>query len=229
MRFNQHVWFAGLAVLCLTNVCWSDAIFDGTIYRTGGRDVGAPYSTISDVHTTVDHVRFTANAPGIVEFDLLSWEGGVHYEGLSTPTDLNGDGEIAFFDTHIRLFRDDGFLDAADLLSSNDDSTSTIGDDGSIHSRDSWLSYNLPAGEYILAVGALDLEVQEAIAGFDFTSRGPATHPLDYPSAMIINDHGDYRVTFIGDVTVMPVPAPGAAMLAFLGLGAVGWLKRRIA
>jgi len=31
------------------------------------------------------------------------------------------------------------------------------------------------------------------------------------------------------ELTVVPVPAPGAALLAFIGLGMAGWVKRRVA
>ena len=63
------------------------------------------------IGSTVDHWTFTARSTGLVAIDVLSWEAPA---GIAT--DLNGDGEIAFFDSVIYLFRDDGVLDASDFV-----------------------------------------------------------------------------------------------------------------
>ena len=57
----------------------------------------------SQISTTVDHWGFTVNTAGTIVMDILSWEGAA--------VDVNGDGEIAFFDPFIYLMRDDGSLE----------------------------------------------------------------------------------------------------------------------
>ena len=153
---------------------------------------------------------------------MLSWEGipsGSYHLDPTVPTDLNGDGEIAYLDTYIYLFRNDGSLDAGDLVGSCDDAHGYGLSDGTIRGVDSYLSEFLSVGDYILAVGGYGLDIAEAIAGHNTTSRGPATNLAPYPSAATVYDHGDYRVTFSGDV----VPEP--ATICLLGLG--GLLLRR--
>ena len=77
-------------------------------------------------------------------------------------------------DPFIYLFRDDGSLGVDDLIGSNDDSSSTFGD-GSVHSFDSFLSQNLLAGNYILAIGAFNLSVGEAISQVNAPNSYPST------------------------------------------------------
>ena len=173
--------------------------------------------------TTVDHWGFTVNTAGTVVIDILSWE------GAGGGVDVNGDGEIAFFDPHIYLFRDDGMLGTGDIVASNDDPSSSIGfGDGSITTHDSYLSESLATGNYILAVGAFSLSAAAAIAG-----DNPGG--VDYPSTIVAgsivpNDHGDYQITWTGDITITSdpgtaddmgvIPEPSTAIIWTL-LGAI--------
>ena len=59
---------------------------------------------------SVDRIGLNVLSDGPVVFDVLSWEQGIESPGGHTnaPIDLNGDGEIAFFNAELFLFRDDG-------------------------------------------------------------------------------------------------------------------------
>jgi PEP-CTERM motif len=193
-------------------------IVDGTLYRTGGLPLGAAaawYSgTDNAVQTTVGIHRFTVNSPGSVTFDILSWE-GAGGSSTSPPTDINGDGEIAFFDAHIRLYN--ALTNA--LVMANDDSDATFGD-GSIYNRDAFMSANLAAGDYFLAVGSFDFNDADALSGSAF-----GTGPITWNGASyVVADHGDYRLTVTGDVS--EIPEPGAMALAGLVLAGVGLARR---
>ena len=50
------------------------------------------------IGTTIDRWYITVG-PGALSYDVLSWE--VNFSG--NPVDVNGDGEIAFFDAKIML------------------------------------------------------------------------------------------------------------------------------
>ncbi|WP_165456809.1 PEP-CTERM sorting domain-containing protein [Aquabacterium lacunae] len=158
---------------------------DGTLYRTGGLQLGAAapwYSGSGDlVQTTVGIHRFTVNSPGSVTFDILSWE-GAGGSSTSPPTDINGDG--------------------------------------SIYDRDAFMSANLAAGDYFLAVGSWDFDDVDALSGSAF-GRGPITWN---GASYVVADHGDYRLTVTGDVS--EIPEPGAMALAVLVLAGVGLARR---
>ena len=209
------------AVLAATNYAFA-FVTSGTIYEVQD-EFG------SDIGSTVDHWYFTVNSAGIVVIDTLSWE--VDSEDFDFDSDynetidVNGDGEIAFIDVYIYLFSDDGSLDVDDLLYSNDDSFNTFGD-GSIHGYDSYLSVFLNPGDYILAIGAFYLDTNEAVAGFNEQS-----YPLsaDGLGNYIFIDHGDYQITWTGDLTITrgPIPEPGSAVLAAIAVVGLSAARRR--
>lgn len=199
-------------------------VINDTILRVGGVALGStgPWFTgaADSVETTVNRHYFQVNSPGLVSFDILSWEATppgrppvTGNPGLSSrPTDVNGDGEIAFFDAMINLYN----ASTNALVASNDDSSETF-EDGSIYDRDSFLSVSLTPGLYFLAVGSYDLSVAEGLARTAF-GTGPMTWN---GSQYVVADHGDYRLTVIGDVTAVPEPATSAlGALALLALAA---------
>jgi len=149
--------------------------------------------------STVDSWNFTVNSAGVVTIDTLSME----TSDWVTTQDVNGDGEIAFFDPYIYVFENDGGTPGA-FVASNDDSSLTFGD-GSINSYDSYLSLNLDAGDYILAIGAYSLSEQEARDGANDENYYPIAG-IDVNEDGIPSDHGDYQVTFTGDTTITNGP-----------------------
>ncbi|MBW2272133.1 MAG: hypothetical protein JRG96_02585 [Deltaproteobacteria bacterium] len=87
----------------------SNTSFAGTLNRI---DPGV------DNRTTIDTIAFTVESAGEVRIDVLSWEQeGPEWPPDGAPNDVNGDGESAFMDAYIMLFRDDGLLDESDFVS----------------------------------------------------------------------------------------------------------------
>jgi hypothetical protein len=197
-------------------------------FVTNGNLFAAYDPSGAQLGSTVDHWYFTVNTAGTVSFDLLSME--VDENNGSLFVDVNGDGEIAFSDPYIYLFFDDGSLDAADVIAVVDDDFSNTYGDGSIHGYDSYLSLPLVPGNYAFAVGAFGLSTDDAIDGFNDFNTYPVT--TDY----LPNDHGDYQITWDGDVTITRDPGTGVtaatpepASLAMFGIGSLGlaFLRRR--
>jgi hypothetical protein len=194
--------------------------FNGSIYETtngGGTRTGS----------SVDHYRLTVLTPGTVTIDSLSWEEDDfdrfdHDLNTTETADVNGDGEIAFFDSHLFLFHDDGSLDVGDYIDDYDDSELTYSD-GSIANLDAYASPNLGVGNYIVAIGGIGLTAEGAVSGFNDALADPVT--ADGAGNLISNDHGDYRLTFSGDAITV-VPEPGTAALAVLGAGMMTMRRR---
>ncbi len=168
------------------------------------------------VGSTVDHILFTVNTAGTVTIDTLSWEldsSDSDGDGITNETfNINGDGEIAFFDVHIYLFEDAGGGTPGTLIASNDASSLTF-TDGSIFDFDSFLSAILAAGDYVLALGAFSLSETEARTQANDVTFYPAT--VDGNGFLTTTDHGDYQVIIGGDVTINGVnQGPGGPVAA---------------
>jgi PEP-CTERM motif len=189
------------------------------------------------IGSTVDYWYITVNAPGAVTIDVLSWEadseGRVTNDGVGEAVDVNGDNRIAFIDAEMHLFAVDGALDVGDLIASNDDDFTNTYGDGSIFAFDSYLSLNLAAGNYVLAISGFSFSASDAVAGANSASFYPATCTANVAECDFApTPSGDYQITFTGDVNVrgatqVPEPAP----LALLGaaLAAMALRRRRAA
>jgi len=170
--------------------------------------------------STVDHWKFTVTEPNsLVDIDVLSWEEDL--EG--NYVDVNGDGESAFIDSYIRLFRDDGSLDVGDLIAENDGGFATLGD-GSVHYLDSFISTGLDTGSYILAISSVFLTTSDAIGPTN--PHGTSIFTYDPSVGLLPHDHGDYRITFTGDV-VVPEPATHLGWILCAAAFGFGSLRRR--
>jgi len=198
--------YAGLAQASL--------ITSGSIQRIGGQQ------------SSIDFWGFSTSGGNLV-MDLLSWE---EDDSLGVVKDVNSDGEIAFFDTYIYLLRDDGDLTQDDYIARNDDAPTTLGSDGSVDPFDSYLSVNLTSGDYFLAVGAFGLTLSEVLGEVNTDEYYPVTCTgnIGEPCGTYApTEHGDYQITWTGDVQVtsnpgqtVSVPEPGT--LAMMGLGLLG-------
>nr|CCA21794.1 conserved hypothetical protein [Albugo laibachii Nc14] len=153
--------------------------------------------------TSVDYIDFTIGSDITVTIDVLSME---------TPeknvfVDVNGDCNAGYIDSSLILFRvNGGTIDASGVVASNDDAPDGFGkDDGSISSRDSFLSMSLSAGTYRLAVGTSPLDINAAIAKQTALSATPRI------CGESISNYGSYRVKIqvVGMSTSFSVQSPG--------------------
>ncbi|KAJ0396456.1 hypothetical protein P43SY_003458 [Pythium insidiosum] len=119
-------------------------------------------------HVSVDQYVIEITAPSaLVEFDVLSMETTDNV----TFTDVNGDCDSAFIDSHIHLFnrrRDGSLVLVASNDDEGDDSSGFYGmgrRDGSLNTQDSYLLRRLPIGTYVLAVGRYPLSEASARVG----------------------------------------------------------------
>ncbi|WP_197488466.1 hypothetical protein [Methylomonas koyamae] len=219
------------------------ATVNGTIYKATDPVLGAG--------TTVDYWSFTLSAAANVIIDVRANEGYSNGWGShpGSYVDLNGDGEITLADTQFRLYQDYVSLDT-EVTSADDGKAYTPPGntdgwaDGSLASRDSYLSTALEAGHYVIAFGDYKLDINDAVAGFntgDAITAATGTNPFTGATGQ---DHFDYQLTFlatdydtganlalnplqvtVGGEPVQPVPVPGAvwlfgsALAGFLGLG----------
>ena len=193
------------ALVCAQTVC-AELVVDGTIYWLGGHPPGSIHGgPNSGTISTVDYIHFLVEKPGPVEIDVLSME-VTGLPGDFQIFDINGDGEIAFLDPTIFLFTWDGRLDETDfILSVGDVQWPEMGTaDGSIHWYDPFCRVNLAPGPYALAISGYWLRLHGAVTGVNRSSYGPMTaiEGVNW----FVHDHGDYRVTFRGDVTLIPEP-----------------------
>lgn len=167
--------------------------------------------------STIDLWYFTVDTEGSIRFDTKSWE----RDASGVDFDVNGDGEIAYLNTKIILFVDDGALDLTDEIASNDESILTF-NDGSISKHDAFLSKNLTMGNYLLAIGATGMTAADVLNGFhgsSFYPKGPN---------FTDSDHGDYQIVFTGDLSFTSIPTnasltpePSALAMLIIGLSAL--------
>ncbi len=190
--------------------------------------------------STVAQIPFTANSDGVVTIDVLSWEAdalgrdkdarrSIHTSrspagrgGGVNGIDLNGDGEIAFIDPVLFLFDSTNSLLA--MADDDDFSSPQGGGDGSISPLDPFLEIDLPAGDYLLAIGAFPLSEMDALDGVNNQGEGPLTVE---GGEITPNDFGAVRATVTGDVSVSVIPLPTPAAMAGAGLLIVGARRRR--
>lgn len=193
-------------------------VVDGSILRVTPQAGGPDF----DGATTIDRWYVTVDTAGVYSFNALSWEVQFDANGVTgAATDVNGDGEIAFIDTYLRLFRDDGDLSKSDQIGYNDDrdNLGPANADGSIYGYDSYLSRHLEAGNYVLAVGAYRMSVADVLLDLDVDNNFYPVTWDDMLQDYLPSDHGDYRIT------MGLVPAPGAA--ALMALAGLAGLRRR--
>jgi len=216
--------FTALVLTATAGVATANVTVDGAISRiiNDVADRSADYSS-------VEYVPFRVTGTGAVAIDVLSWEvenwDSASRDGLKSsrpaPVDVNNDGAIAFIDAAIRLFRDDGALDADDFIEAS--FASDMFADGSISQRDPGFSLNLDAGDYLIAIGAGSFSLEDAISGMNTASGmfGPMTFE---DGELMPAEQGAFRVAIDGPVArggaIVPLPTP--AVMTLFGLIALG-------
>lgn len=224
---------AGLVLASAGFAAANTVVVNGGITRLGGAPVGTNVGTnwgpAGLTTTSVDYIQFSVGAGGgLVTIDVLSCEYDAQLNNFvgGLPIDLNGDGEIAFVDSAIFLFS--GSVAAINQVAYNDDAQGfvnpTIGlADGTISYSDSFLSLNLAAGDYVLAISDWNFDLNGALTGTNTNGSGPLTR---VGGTNYTNDHGDYRVTIESTAGVTLIPLPPAAWAGLAGLGMVAGLRR---
>ncbi len=113
-----------------------------------------------DNYNTVDYWEFDSEG-GLLKIDVLS-----EYSGNSNNyVDLNGNNKQDAVDIEIFLFKKDNNGNWL-YIAQNDDS-SNLGEDGSVHQYDSYLALDLEEGEYLLTVSNYSYSKEEALAGLN--------------------------------------------------------------
>ena len=168
-------------------------------------------SDLSDSSVSVDYWDFTVNTADNITIDILSWEKD---PADWSWVDVNGDGEDSFIDSVVYVFKDT--VAESNLYTSNDDASgSDVGrEDGSIRNNDSYISQYFEPGNYILTISDYAFDIDEAVAGLNQNCTIPYTSG--------VGDHGDYQITFTGDVSVVPIPGAiwlfGSGLLGLIGI-----------
>jgi hypothetical protein len=136
-----------------------------------------------DVGYSIDAISFTVLSDSTVSIDVLS-------AGAFAPS----------MDAQIYLAPDDGSIESLNLIYTNDDGE--LGSDGSTLELDSFLSVELPAGNYVVYISACCFSAQDALNGFHRVAESAPEAELT-PGAV----NGRYRLTISGDVE-LPEDAP---------------------
>lgn len=194
--------------------------------------------------TTIDRWDFTVHSDSFIEIDVLSWEtdidGYVTDDGLAEAIDVNGDGEFSFFDPIIHVFRDGAEINSRNYL----DYFEHTGDiyslqfggaaDGSISELDPYLPIDLVAGDYFLVIATYEFDASGA--GETKTAedgRPPRTCLPQNVDDCFYGDgspHGDYQITFTGDLSLrnVQVSSPNVLGLFLLSLVYLAIFRRYI-
>ncbi|MBL8746877.1 MAG: PEP-CTERM sorting domain-containing protein [Phycisphaerae bacterium] len=192
-----------------------------------------------EYQVTVDYIPFNVGgargeSPRNITIDVRSVE--ATQDGPWYGVDLNDDGEIAFIDSYIYLFKASPVRGkVGEMLAFNDDSFENGFGDGSLYGFDSYLSLDLLPGQYVLAISAYSMSEEEARTGINFVSQGPYTLATNPAEDWSFSDHGDYSVrisdSFRGstilqtDGTIFVVPAPAA--IGLVGVAGLAMARRR--
>lgn len=214
------------------------SVSSGTIYSHTAADA-------SGAGTTVDYWYFSLASAANIVLDVRANEGytagwGQHPDNY---VDLNGDGEITIADTQFRVFQDTVSLDT-EVISADDSPSYTIPGntngwaDGSLNTRDSYLSTALDVGNYIVALGDYKLTSEKAVAGFNAGDALTGATGVNTVTGAIGQNHFDYQLTLTAtdyatgaalpvSLNVAAVPVPGAVWLFGSALAGFLGLRRR--
>ena len=223
-------------------------------------DWGLSFDGNISARGSVNLHRFSVHTDGLVALDVLASEtkftqGGdrIHARfedgswDLSTFDDHNNDGILSTLNSWIYLFRDDGNLTQDDnipqlsrtgksiLMDNLGDNTFHLGygydRNGSNRSYHDPLGiFELEAGDYLLAIGAAQLSLRNAVDGSNSGAGSCAEYVFGECRAV-----GSYYIDIYGGdvadntkIVANPIPAALPLFVSALGLmGIAGWRRRR--
>ncbi|MDF1721672.1 MAG: hypothetical protein P1U65_13430 [Minwuia sp.] len=165
---------------------------DGSDFLIGDTDL-AGQTVSGDAHTPVTVTVEVANDGGVgsVQYIFFTLD-------VETAITITTDGPT--IDPEMFLFNDDGSLDAADFLASDDDDGLPAGSFSNAIINTGDEIGNLPAGDYVLAISDFNLSLEEAVAG--------------------INDEGG--ALLLGDVGVTFEITAGTILVSTAGVASAG-------
>ena len=191
----------------------STGLSAGTISYTGQwTHVDANHDGIVN-ENWVFNLGFQTTGATHVTFDMLAGE-IPYWPNRPGTDDWNHDGQLSRRDTFIRLYETDIFGNRLQEVAANDDAGANDLN-GSIDGYDSFLTLNLGAGLWSLAIGQYYLNQLEVAQGFQ-SARDDGPFRIDVTSDLdLVGIHSDHDVSPTPEASTIVLTLAGTLALSF--------------